>query len=187
MPTLGSFSNWRSSRPGRGFTLIELLIVVAIIGVIAAILIPNLLDSLQKAKQKRTVTDVRQVGGAWFSWLTDQAGAAAAGAQTFNFNFGDVLLADDLQSVLYQSPTFFYIQSVPRYDGWGGTYQYRLNQSDLGDYPTLGIRSLARDLAASGATYTVGPFISTNYDGDIVWADGFFISYPAGAQVSGGS
>ena len=73
------FNKINSRRGQKGFTLIELLIVVAIIGIIAAILIPNLLDALQKAKQKRTVGDIRAIGTAWFSWLIDQVGAAAAG------------------------------------------------------------------------------------------------------------
>ena len=46
-------------RNSKGFTLIELLIVVAIIGIIVAIAIPNLLNAIQRAKQRRSMGDIR--------------------------------------------------------------------------------------------------------------------------------
>ena len=60
-------------RKNRGFTLIELLIVVAIIGIIAAIAIPNLLNAINRGRQKRSMADIRTIGTAVEAYAVDNS------------------------------------------------------------------------------------------------------------------
>ena len=166
----------------KGFTLIELLIVIAIIGIIASMLIPNLLDAMQKAKQKRTMADVRITGTAMFSWLTDQVGAAAAGQANSNVDlasYGSQRTPAALESLLAPN----YLQNVPRIDGWKFPYEYYLKTGSLvHERQVMLIRSQGRDKSFDGSSYTVTAFDTTDYDQDIVWADGFMVRWPSATK-----
>jgi len=55
-----------------GFTLVEIMIVVAIIGLLAAIAIPNFVKARSTAQQNACINNLRQIDGAKDQWAIEK-------------------------------------------------------------------------------------------------------------------
>ena len=55
----------------KGFTLVEIMIVVAIIGLLAAIAIPNFVRARARAQAEACIANLRQIEGATQVWAVD--------------------------------------------------------------------------------------------------------------------
>lgn len=67
----------------RGFTLVEIMIVVAIIGMLATIAIPNYVKSRGEAQRVTCLTNLQQIDGAVQSWAAE---TRKDGDQAVTFN-----------------------------------------------------------------------------------------------------
>ena len=146
-------SKRRSSQSG--FTLIELLIVVAVIGIIAAISVIQYMSALDKARQRATMADMRTISRAVEAYLVDN--------HVVPEDSGGVAT---LAAVLIP----YQISVVPQNDHWGNTYNYTSNAFD-----TYTLESFGKD-GADGANITYNTRM--DFFLDIVVRDGLFIAAP---------
>ncbi|MBB5020894.1 type II secretion system major pseudopilin GspG [Desulfurispira natronophila] len=111
----------------RGFSLIEIMVVVVILGVLAALVVPNILQRPDEARVTAAKADIRSISNALEMYRLD------------NYNYPST---DQGLEALVNQPSGFpearnwnhdgYLNSIPR-DPWGNDYQY-ISPGNHGSY-----------------------------------------------------
>jgi general secretion pathway protein G len=113
-------------RHSRGFTLIEMMVVVAILGMLAALIVPGVIKHLDEAKVKTAKVDMRTVEGA---------------LKMFKLDNNRYPSSDEGLEALVTQPSDApnwkqYLEKLKK-DPWGGDYQY-INNGD-GSYEIISL------------------------------------------------
>jgi prepilin-type N-terminal cleavage/methylation domain-containing protein len=136
-----------------GFSLIELILVVAIIGILAAVLVPHGIRAIHRTKQRSTMKEIHSMSTIMTDYLTDHG-------RIPNHN-GTYTVGDSFYAAL--APT--YVPVLPTLDHWGNAYWIYGRSSCNGIYgiseatpQDFVIASLGHDnLSEAGNDYVTNP------------------------------
>ncbi len=154
----------------KGFSLIELLIVVVIIGIIAAIAIPNLLATRRSANEGSAVAALRTLHGANLTYQT------TAGGGKFATNLAAIQSVNLIDSVLGQAITPANAKSG---------YYFVYDGSTVSGNPSL-FSIVSTPSTSSGVTATGYHDFAVTTEGVIYFAATGGFTQTAG-QLTGGS
>jgi prepilin-type N-terminal cleavage/methylation domain-containing protein len=110
--------NIKKNKRRSGFTLVEIMIVVAIIGLLAAIAIPNFVKARQTAQRNACIQNLRQIDGAKEQWALENKKSEGT----------------DTASAVTEINSYIKGQITPKCPA-GGTYDYK----PIGTPPTCTI------------------------------------------------
>jgi general secretion pathway protein G len=134
-----------------GFTLIEIMVVVVILAVLGALVVPKILENVDKARVTRAQSDIRAIETALdlyrldnFKYPTTEQGLAA-------------LVKQPVDPSITNYRAGGYLQSIPK-DPWNNLYQYASPGTDGRDYD---ITSYGRDGKPGGEGYDADISTST--------------------------
>ncbi|MEM6794590.1 MAG: type II secretion system protein GspG [Acidobacteriota bacterium] len=137
----------------RGFNLLELVIAVTIISLILLVVVPNVLDALDRGKRSSTQADMHALAKALERYAADHRG------------YPEAVSVGDLQGVVVPQ----YLKSLPSRDGWGHPLIYEVRDRGAG----YSLSSPGKDGVFNS------PSEGEKFNADLIIVDGAFVESEA--------
>lgn len=109
--------NLHKAKKARGFTLLEVMVVIVILGILASMVVPNLMGSQERANVQKAVSDINALETSLSMYKMDN----------YNYPSTDqgleaLVTETDIEPLPRRYPEDGYVKRLPQ-DPWGNDYQ----------------------------------------------------------------
>jgi len=129
---------------------------------------------------KQSVGAVRGMSTLLFDWLAeaDPSSAVSQSQPPKVMNWADCqpVSAERIKEILVPPEG----EDLVFVDGWNHPLEFcLLEDPEIDSWYRVGVRSPGKDGRYEGTEYEPGPFRATDVDRDLVWINGYFVTYPS--------